>query len=940
MTNKLISIFAVLLLIIVSASTAAEARGETQIRLMVPGDAVQIPPLAMHLETAKTGAITVIVGLNPPDIQGLNKEITMLEQAGSPVYHHWLTPSEFESRFSPSNSTVEAVAAYMEAHGAKLVSVSQNRFLLTFEMSPSAAHSALGVNIENFEINGKQYYTSTSSPSLPATIAPMVSGIEGLQDYVQAAHPSVQLLTENANYVPPSGPDASPPYNPATIHIAYNFTGIYNKGYGGQGVSLSIVTAYGFDNATVGNFFSSFGISEPRINVLEPDGSVNRTGLETTLDLEWMGSTVPNATINVVEGANAQLSTFTSLFAYVIDHNISSVISTSWGTPESETPNSVLINDNTLFKQATAEGISVLVASGDNGAYDKTSSPTPDFPASSPYVTAVGGTWLNLSSSAGKVVRSSETGWNQSGGGVSAVFAEPQYQEIPNAYNLGGRGVPDVALDAEPNAGYFVYFNGTWDEAGGTSFGAPIWAGILGLENEIRTNHGEGDLGLANVLLYKIANSTLYSQAFYEISVGYNGYYYAQPGYNMVTGLGTPNVYNLLMLLASVPIVPLSVNVTATPTWGDAPLITSLYAAVSGGFPPYTVEWLLNGAAVGNGSILLEKMTTPGTYHFIAVVRDNVSDSIDGYANITVFSFSSPESVNLSAIPSAGDANLTVNFTDKPSGLPVIYYVLWAFGDGQTSNVSQQLTAEHTYVHGNTYIALSTVFVSDGSAPRGFYTMQSNTTVYVAAHLRAEILSSRFGGSYPLYLKFTASQSGGTSPFTYDWTYSNQSGSFSSASTSIFVNYTQVGVYPLSLTVHDKYGRVSAVSKDIHVYSPMVVTISVSPSTSGVAPFNASFSANVTGGAGGYLYRWHFGSTVESGNPVSYVFTQGGTMNVTLTVTDLAGDTVHSNVTVHVQSLGLLNLLKGITALVILAVAIIIAAVISYVISRRRAQSR
>lgn len=927
----------VLLLLFVPLYTAVGTGTQGMHEVVVISDIVNPPSNAIYTGPMDSGELNITIGLSFSNAALLNSTIASLYNPASPSYHKFLSPQQFIAKFSPQAQQLSLIEAYMTSKGLKLEHVSSNRMLMTFTGSALSIDTALGVRLETYMIDGRPFYDASGVPRLPASIGVGIAGIEGLQDFVTASHPLADPHSVyGSNYVPPTGPDATPPYNPATIHEAYNFTSIYSDNINGGGVSEAIVTAYGFSNATVQAFDSTFGISGVRIVVIQPAGAVNQIGLETTLDTEWLGAISPNSTIYVIEGPNAQLSTFTDLFTYVVDHNISSVMSTSWGTPESETPTSVMNNDNNIFKQAAAEGISVTVASGDNGAYDRTNSPTPDFPASSPYVTAVGGTWLNLTQSGRNVVRSSETAWNMSGGGISSYFNEPAYQKIPNAYNLGGRGVPDVAMSAYPESGYFVYFNGSWDEAGGTSFGAPIWAGILSLENQLRAMHGEGNIGLANLELYAIANSSYYEQAFYQITEGYNGYYYASPGYNLVTGLGTPDAYNLIKLMAKIPITPLKVSVSATPPWGDAPLDVSLYANVTGGFSPYSLQWYMNGVYEGN-STELQKTLTQGNYEFRVVVTDNASSTVTGYENVTVLNFAAPNNMTMTASPSTGDANLSVSFTATPASTVLLsnYFVYWAFGDGPGMNTTS-FSESTVYRHGGNFTAVSTAFVSDSSAPRGYYSMQANDSIHVYPRLQAIIISKRFAGSYPLHLHLIAGETGGKAPYTYTWNYQNSTGNFTSSASSIYVNYTVPGSYMLSLSAEDYFGSVSQETKLIKIYDPISVQISVSPSSSGVAPFNVTLRANVTGGAGGYLYSWNIAGTVLRGNPVYYVFTNGGTQNVELKVTDVAGDVAYANTTVHVQPLGFISLLKGEIALVLLVVAIAVAAVISYVISRRK----
>jgi kumamolisin len=207
---------------------------------------------------------------------------------------------------------------------------------------------------------------------------------------------------------------------------------------------------------------------------------------------------------------------------------------------------------NSACEDAATIGVTILVASGDDGSSDGVSSGTPtvDFPASSPYALACGGTKLTLSGTA----ISSEQVWNElssgegaTGGGVSEVFALPSYQQsagVPKAPNgFVGRGVPDVAGDADPESGYNVLVDGQQTVIGGTSAVAPLWAGLLA-----RINQSLGkNVGYLNPLLY----TKNVEAALHDITVGSNGTYSAGPGWDACTGLGTPNGAALLAALGA-----------------------------------------------------------------------------------------------------------------------------------------------------------------------------------------------------------------------------------------------------------------------------------------------------------------------------------------------------------------------------------------------------
>lgn len=945
--KKALSVSVALVLLTVSMVQFAPATRAADPQFLVPvmSDSVSIPQGASSIHSAGNLTVNILVSLKLNNISGLELLISRQSNPSSSLYERWLTPAEFESEFSPRLSQVHSVTSYLEGKGIRILHVSSNRMLIEARATGAELKSAFGVMLYSFNYRGSVYYTAEGRAMLPPQIASAVDGIEGLQNFDVAEHPHVYLTKRaSPSYVPPVSPDAQPPYNPATIHEAYNFTGIYRDGFSGAGTSVSIVTAYAFSNATVANFDSVFGISPYRINVIQPAGYTNQLDLETTLDTEWMTATAPNATINVVEGPNPQLQTFTELFNYVAEHNLSSVMTTSWGTPESETPASVMTADNQTFMQAAAEGITTFVASGDFGAYDNTSSPTPDFPASSPFVTGVGGTWLNLTQVGGNVAISSETGWNRSGGGMSSVFSRPTWQTGYGDFQGNGREVPDVSLDAKPSSGYFVYYNSTWDEAGGTSFGAPIWGGMMALENQIRASRGENSVGFINPDIYRILNSNNYTIAFNDITKGYNGYYSAGPGYSMVTGIGTPSVYNLLLILAKLPTQPLRAVATGSPGWGDAPLNVSLYASITGGIAPYSIAWALN-ASSGNGwknfsdsRQYMLRLDYAGSYHIRLTVKDNASEISTSFFNVSALAPPSQNTLNasLTGTPSNGDANLTVSFSASLSGGPSIAvstYYSYAFADGAYL-ISQRSGVSHTYSTGGNFTVLVTAYEN---STQGNFTAQGTFSLRVYPHLVARISSPRYSGSYPLTLTFRADPYGGRPPYTYSWSFTNVSGTRSYSGGVLNVTYTSTGNYSVSLTVRDYYSSVSTVTASIRIYSPLTGTIAVLPSSNGVAPYNATFNASVSGGSGVYFYKWHFGSgSTATGNPVNHVFANGGTYSVRLTVTDSAGDSVNITTNVTIQGLGLIPLLENSTTLIILVLMIIVAATASYFIVRRK----
>lgn len=357
----------------------------------------------------------------------------------------------------------------------------------------------------------------------------------------------VPYISEAYNY------DGS--YLPSNIDDAYDINYIHNEGYCGNNVTIVIVDAYGdpsirYDTSVYDNIT---GLPPINLTIDYPKGlpKNNNSGwaTETAVDVEMSHSIAPKANIVLLVSPGDGNSLLDSV-SYAIDHKMGNIISLSWGSPESEVPHSELNTLNKLYKQAAEENITVLAASGDQGAYDGTSSLTVNFPAGDPYVLGVGGTTLTYSNGKytqiawGEVVNGKESG---SGGGFSTFFSRPYYQD-PYDYNGDYFGVPEVSLDANPSTGVLVVVSGEMYKLGGTSIATPMWTGIIALMD----NYFNRSLGFVNPLFYQISRTKYYNTSFTQITSGNNNYYHATPGWNPVTGLGTPLVSNLINVTSKI----------------------------------------------------------------------------------------------------------------------------------------------------------------------------------------------------------------------------------------------------------------------------------------------------------------------------------------------------------------------------------------------------
>ncbi len=329
------------------------------------------------------------------------------------------------------------------------------------------------------------------------------------------------------------------PFTPAQISHAYGFDSLprlaNNVSANGSGQTIAIVDA--FDDPTVAadlqTFDSQFGLKAPpsftKVNqtggtVYPPVGS--DWTIETAMDVEWAHAMAPGASILLVEANTDNLSDLLAAIDYARHQPGVSVVSLSWGL--SEFPQETQL-DGYFTTPTGHEGVSFVAAAGDNAA-------PADWPATSPYVLAVGGTSLTTLGAAGTY--RSETGWGYSSGGVSQYEWEPNYQL--SVQDTWSRTAPDVAYDADPNSGFWVY-NTTgdsdttgWLAVGGTSAGTPQWAAILAIANQGRAALHRDTLRAAPADIYQLPSGD-----FHDVASGYNGFS-AGPGYDLVTGRGSP----------------------------------------------------------------------------------------------------------------------------------------------------------------------------------------------------------------------------------------------------------------------------------------------------------------------------------------------------------------------------------------------------------------
>jgi kumamolisin len=477
-----------------------------------------------------------------------------------------ISQDEFSQKYAADAGSFNHLREFAHKHGLTVDEGASSlaRRTMVLRGPASKVEAAFGVTLNDFEKEGKTFHSYTGTISMLQEYAEPVEAVLGLDNH-PIAMPHIRLREQQKKGKPEQHPAQTESFNPPQVAQLYNFpAGVNGAGQtiNGAGQTIGILELGGGYNASdLSSYFSGLGIPEPQVTAVSVDGATNSPNQpgsptdpnadgEVGLDIEVSGSIAPGANIVVYFTTNTSQGFVDALTTAIHDttNGPPSVISISWGSAESNwTPQSMTSFDDAC-QSAVALGITITVASGDNGSSDGGSGNNVDFPASSPHVLGCGGTELIAANG----VIQKEVVWNDqpqggaSGGGVSSFFPIPPWQMKSNVpkppTSAGGRGVPDVAGDASPETGYNVLFDGQSGVVGGTSAVAPLWAALIALLNQQRGSN----IGFANLALYQNAEN-----GFHDITEGSNGAYSAGPGWDACTGLGSPNGSQLSQIFAT-----------------------------------------------------------------------------------------------------------------------------------------------------------------------------------------------------------------------------------------------------------------------------------------------------------------------------------------------------------------------------------------------------
>jgi sugar lactone lactonase YvrE len=519
--------------------SAGRAAAQAQARVAFAGSITEVPPAATGgRRTAvisravlradeRSAEMSFEVALRMRSFDELQARVARGEQ---------IAPSEMEAKYFPLAADHDRLVRWLKTQGLEVTRTDGNRLAVFGRGSVDAVSAAFQVTFARVTAaDGAEFTSAVTAPSLPAELSASVLGIHGLQPHIRRRPLSTPRQLQPRLTINVGG------YTPAQVAAAYNATGVAATG---SGQTIAFYELAFPSNSDLTTFWSDSGVSQSTANVQTvtvaggPTSPSSGSSEEAALDVEWAGALAPAATLRIyaanendpAENDEILQQVYADLPNQPNLHQLCICV----GGNELEIEKDYLVIEAQYMANLASAGVSVLVASGDNGAYNDNVLQT-TYPTSDPDVTGVGGTSLTLGTG-GAVT--SETAWSGSGGGVSAVFSRPSWQVGTGVPAGSTRLVPDVAATADPNLGAMLVFNGSSVVIGGTSWATPIWTAFCALLNQSRS----APLGLLNPKLYPLIGTA----AVRDITSGSNGYYSAGVGYDLCTGVGVPNVTALL----------------------------------------------------------------------------------------------------------------------------------------------------------------------------------------------------------------------------------------------------------------------------------------------------------------------------------------------------------------------------------------------------------
>ena len=787
------------------AQPASRIAGAIDASTRVPIKGSVSPRIASATDQGRVSGNLKLEGLTlvftPTAAQQTDLQQLLVDQQtpGSSNYHVWLTPAEYAARFGMSEADLAKVSEWLTSQGFTVAGANNSRTRITFSGTAGQVESAFATELHHYSVNGETHLANATALQVPAALAGIASGVGNISDF--RPKPRVRSVPQALAPRYTSSLSGSIFVAPSDLGVIYDIAPLYAAGYTGSGQRIAVVGQSEVLLADIANFRAAAGLAaKAPISVLVPNTGTATVYSgdegESDIDLEYSGAIAQNADIYFVFTGSDQNTDVFDALDYAVDTDLAPVISISYGNCEANFSTAEFTQMEQVFEQANSQGQTIFSAAGDSGATDCDDSGTTtattitsathglavDYPASSQYVTGVGGTMFNEGSATSTYWATTNTAnggsalsyipeavWNETaaaisagiggltggGGGASTLTAKPSWQTGTGVPADGHRDVPDIALDAALVHEGLLYCSSDADStsctagfrdasqnltvAGGTSFGAPIAAGIFTLINQKTSAKGQGNL---NPTLYSLAAST--PAGFHDITVGNNSQpctigstgcttspigFSAGVGYDQASGLGTLDVSVLAggfpaAATSSLIATTLSLSPSnSTVTSGTSTTITATVVGITPGSstPTGTVQFAVDGVSTGaavplSGSIasytLTSAILTSVGSHVISATYSGDSVFATSYAVDTITITAAPSTgigtfaLSSSAATTAlgGTGTSTITVTPAAGYTGTVGFTL-ASGNTATTNA---LGSDFCYDIGNAIVANAT----------------------------------------------------------------------------------------------------------------------------------------------------------------------------------------------------------------------------------------
>jgi subtilase family serine protease len=496
-------------------------------------------------------AITVRVGLKLQNQSALATYIKNINTKGNALYGQRLTPGQFTAAYAPTSAQVQQVVSYLQSQGFENIAVEPNHLLVSANATVAQASAAFNTSVEQFAQFGNIVYGNISPAQVPAALGNIVGAVLGLNTIGQMKPSIVTQAT-------PSAPQYAVSYEPQNFWQIYSANGVpaaanTTIAIMAEGDLTGVLSDFRVAEATFR--FPTFPVNVVQVGLASTDTSgADEWDLDTQYSTGMAGGLVKG--LYLYDATSLTDSDLALAFSRWVTDDVAQVANASFGECEAfpYIDGSMLVDDE-LFAEGAAQGQTLFSSTGDTGSFCPVGVgtngvpagvPLVNYPAASQYVTAVGGTTLITNADGNYDI---ETAWNAGGGGISQFEYSPYWQTaagVPSSAD-SARGIPDIAMDADPESGANVYVNGAWEGVGGTSLSSPLAVGVWA-----RMLSANSNLGFAPIAYYGLYDGTgpvgsYPNGGFHDIITGADGLYTALPGWDYTTGLGSLWVNQLYM---------------------------------------------------------------------------------------------------------------------------------------------------------------------------------------------------------------------------------------------------------------------------------------------------------------------------------------------------------------------------------------------------------